>query len=254
MVPRMAIATRQRMKFPLTPASQRAVDFAAGWTLNADCSECSELTAPAALVGAAVGVGMPRIDDASTLWDRCRQRAARWPALAQTTPPHRNGSAPVQFSDEVRLSLRLAQQRLINLPQPLELATEHILLGLAINGLESAVWLRQQGIDPAALDVEIHSLYGQAGRPLEPQREGCAGRSAEIRGGERRRERGQYGRPNRRSGENRRGRKSVRRAPRAWPTQPKLPCCACSMPPRIGHRRGCALSKITRVSCSTTAI
>ena len=67
----------------------------------------------------------------------------------------------LRLSDEVELSLELARQRLADLPQPLELATEHILLGLAAADHEVAAWLRQQGLDPDALEAEIHRLYGR---------------------------------------------------------------------------------------------
>ncbi len=151
------------MKYLLTPASQRAVEFASGWTLSAGCSELSELTAPALLLGL---LSEPECR-ASMILKRlgidARSVQRRWPSLAHKPPP-----APPRFSDEVQLSLRLAQQRLINLPQPLELATEHILLGLAINGGESALWLRQQGIDPASLEAEIRSLYGRSSHLFGP--------------------------------------------------------------------------------------
>ena len=72
---------------------------------------------------------------------------------------------PNRFSTEVELSLRLATDRLTWLPQPLELATEHILLGLAAADHEVAVWLRQRGVDPDQLEAEIRKLYGcQSGR------------------------------------------------------------------------------------------
>ena len=58
------------------------------------------------------------------------------------------------------MSLRLATDRLAGLPQPLELATEHILLGLAAADHEVAVWLRQRGVDPDRLEAEIRKLYG----------------------------------------------------------------------------------------------
>ena len=67
---------------------------------------------------------------------------------------------PKPFSAEVELSLRLAADRLNGLPQPLELATEHLLLGLAAADHEVAVWLRQRGVDPDRLEAEIRRLYG----------------------------------------------------------------------------------------------
>jgi thiamine-phosphate pyrophosphorylase len=52
------------------------------------------------------------------------------------------------------------------LPQPLELATEHILLGLASADHEVAQWLRQSGVDPDAIEAEILRLYGYQNEPI----------------------------------------------------------------------------------------
>ena len=53
-----------------------------------------------------------------------------------------------------------ALDRLDFLPQPVELATEHLLLGLVAEGHEVSLWLRKQGLDSAALEAEIRKLYG----------------------------------------------------------------------------------------------
>jgi thiamine-phosphate pyrophosphorylase len=52
------------------------------------------------------------------------------------------------------------------LPQPLELATEHILLGLATADHEVSAWLRQKGLTPDAIEEEIFRLYGYQKEPI----------------------------------------------------------------------------------------
>jgi thiamine-phosphate pyrophosphorylase len=53
----------------------------------------------------------------------------------------------------------LAKQQLAYLPQPLELATEHLLLGLTAAEHEVAAWLRERGFAPDALAAEIHAMH-----------------------------------------------------------------------------------------------
>ena len=71
-----------------------------------------------------------------------------------------------QFSADVKVSLAATCQVLQDLPMPLVLATEHLLLGLAAAGHETATWLRQLGLDPRQLAEEIHQQYGISPDPL----------------------------------------------------------------------------------------
>ena len=85
------------------------------------------------------------------------------PIPSSTAPDHptAQGGIPVHgFSAGFAASLAAARRRLFDYPRPLVLATEHILLGLADADHEVAVWLRGQGLDPDAIEVEIHQHYG----------------------------------------------------------------------------------------------
>ena len=154
-------ATLNVMWHQFTAAAQRALVYASGWSNR---TGCDELEAEPLLVGLLVGTGVPGRHHAGTLAidiSAVRRALARSGTEAN---PHRRGDAPQQpFSQEVELSLQLACQRLAVLPQPLELATEHILLGLAAADHEVSLWLRQQGLDPDALEAEICRLYGYRG-------------------------------------------------------------------------------------------
>jgi len=97
---------------------------------------------------------------------RCEARFPAWggsDALPRSSP---EGGIPVRrFSAGVEVSLAAARRRLFDYPRPLILATEHILLGLADAEHEVAVWLRQQGLDPDAIEAEIHQHYGHRRDP-----------------------------------------------------------------------------------------
>lgn len=151
-----AFATLNGMWHQFTAAAGRALVYASGWSNRTGCAELeaepllvgllSEPECRAATMLARLAIDIPAI----------RQR---WPKLTQDDPPPQRGEKK-PFSKEVERSLELAQQRLAVLPQPLELATEHILLGLAAADHEVSAWLRQRGLDPDALEEEIRKLYG----------------------------------------------------------------------------------------------
>ena len=64
-------------------------------------------------------------------------------------------------------------------PHPLELATEHILLGLAAADHEVAVWLRERGLDPQKLESEILDLHGCNYAPIDYPEEELVAATAE---------------------------------------------------------------------------
>ncbi len=167
-------ATLNDMWYEFTAAAQRALVSASGWSNG---SECDELQPQPLLVGllsqpecrAAVMLAKVAIDIVAV--------RRRWPELVETAA--QSGAAPLlahakaafstlpydamrtqRFSKDVELSLELARQRLALLPQPLELATEHMLLGLATADHEVSLWLREKGLDPEQLEAEICRLYG----------------------------------------------------------------------------------------------
>ena len=86
---------------------------------------------------------------------------ARAPILKSQIRSARGGLPPKFLSlPTVEDSIQVACDRLDFLPRRPELATEHLLLGLVSADHEVAVWLRQQGLDPDAIEAEIRSLHG----------------------------------------------------------------------------------------------
>jgi len=165
------------MEPEFTPAAQRAIAEAGHWLGREDSDE---LEAPALLLGllaesecrAALMLARCGIDTGGV--------RRRWPGLVrcESRPPARGraeGRSPSasdtdtpagRFSPDVKASLTAVRLRLIEYSQPLPLATEHLLLGLAAAEHEVAVWLREQGIEPESLEEEIHHLYGHCPGPL----------------------------------------------------------------------------------------
>ncbi len=152
------------MQYQYTPAAQRALDAAAGWAGGEDSDE---LQAPALLLGLlAESECRAAIMLASHGIDRMAVRR-RWGELAPRRIPSEGGEAiPGRFSDDLWWTFFAASERLREYPQPLELATEHLLLGLVAAEHEVSAWLQDQGLDPDTLEAEVHRLYGHRPGPL----------------------------------------------------------------------------------------
>jgi len=159
------------MQYEFTSGASRALTAAAGWRSREDCNE---LRASALLLGllaesecrAAIMLANGGIDAAAI--------RRRWPELSPATPPTGGVGAIVRrFSSEVESSLNAVCQRLAEYSPAPELATEHLLLGLAAAEHEVSAWLRQHGLDPDTLEAEICRLYGYrpGSLPLELEEE-----------------------------------------------------------------------------------
>jgi len=146
------------MSWSFTAAAERALDEAAAWT---SCADRADLDTPELLLGLlaepecraarilqAAGVDMSVV-------------AQRWPDL------HReNRLTRREFSPAVLAAIEAAIDRLWEYPRPLQLATEHLLLGLVAATGETAEWLAAQGLQASQLEAEIHQLYGHNPGPL----------------------------------------------------------------------------------------
>ena len=164
-----------------TAGAQRAMAEAACWSDRTGRDECD---GPAILLGllaesecrAAALLSRHEITA-----DAVRQR---WPHLIREMNPTAdptNSGPPLasrrgrRFSENARASLEMATAWLAEHGQPPELATEHVLLGLAAADHEVGVWLRQQGLGPEIVDQQIRHAYGPSldaasvGRASQPQ-------------------------------------------------------------------------------------
>lgn len=161
------------MQLHLTPGAQRALHEAATWSGG---EEASAVEASALLLGllserecrAALKLDEHAIDAPAV--------RKRWPNLtaAKGVPVPTNDAVvdvPL-LSADVRASLAAVSERLEDFPQPLTLATEHLLLALVAADHELAGWLRERGLDADRLEQEIRDHYHLAKGPL-PFDDGC---------------------------------------------------------------------------------
>ena len=169
-----------RMELQFTPGAERAIRSASEWS---DCSDSPQISAQSLLLGllaetecrAAITLEIFQIDTPAIL--------AKWPRFAAPNPDEirdkesgenlrtarteADQPVPVErFSADVKVSFAATLELLEDLPTPLILATEHLLLGLTAADHEVAAWLRLLGLDPRALAEEIHQQYGISPEPL----------------------------------------------------------------------------------------
>ncbi len=72
-----------------------------------------------------------------------------------------------RFSPEIQAAVAIAKDLLADLPHPLLIATEHLLLGLVASPEGVGSWLRQCGLNASALRDEILEQYGLTPLPAE---------------------------------------------------------------------------------------
>ena len=70
------------------------------------------------------------------------------------------------FSPEWTKCLGAAENLLVEYPRPLELATEHLLLGMVAADNDASRWLAECGLYADALEAEVHRLAGHQPGPL----------------------------------------------------------------------------------------
>ncbi len=91
----------------------------------------------------------------------------RWPNLTLNPSGGVKKISPDCFAADTLDSFTTAAEHFADFPQPLEFATEHVLLGLVAANHEVAQWLQQQGLDCRQLDIQIRQLYGYCLEPLD---------------------------------------------------------------------------------------
>jgi len=136
-----------------TAGAERVLSEAARWS---GCGDSNGFGAPSLLLGllaetecrAAIVLARHGIAAADV--------QKHWPRLVRSEVPLQPG----RFGDEVEQSLSTVVARLGDDPQPLVLATEHLLLGLALGEHETGDWIRQRGVDYNSLEEEIRRQYG----------------------------------------------------------------------------------------------
>ena len=166
------------MKPLLTPGAQRAFAEAANWLPEADLAALEAAIGPSAeLVLSPIGLAELVLGLLSEPDCRAAQMLAdigvetvvvldRWPDLVSLPAEDFLPLAGRRWSAEVEVAVAAAEKCLADYPKPLELATEHLLLGIASTQTEVATWLRQRGLNRDQLEREIHRIYGHEPGPL----------------------------------------------------------------------------------------
>ena len=148
------------MRYQFTPAAERVFQAAAGW---ASCDDLDALQLPEILLGL---LDEPECRAAQMLAEFSVDPLAvqnRWNLRTSSGPAERVG----RFSVPLKRSLREAESRLWDYPQPITLATEHLLLGILADENDVAKWLQDLGMDADSLEERIHRFAGHERRPLE---------------------------------------------------------------------------------------
>ena len=153
-------------RYDLTPAAQRALAAASGWTnyegdTGLDLAQLllgllAEPECRAAIMLAKQGIEPAMVQ-------------ARWPDLQRAADAKHavSGLHPPQHSDRLQNAFHTVAARLSEHPQPLMLGTEHLLLGLLMAGEEVSDWLQDQGLSADCLADEIGRMHGIVPGPLE---------------------------------------------------------------------------------------
>jgi thiamine-phosphate pyrophosphorylase len=167
------------MQYCFTPAAQRTLLQALAWS---DSNEDAELHVPALLLGllsetecwGAQILARHGIDRETLLrhWPELRQIDRSANAARPRSSSDETHFIPPRFSADVEMAIQAACQRMHGYPRPLTLATEHLVLGLALADQPMATWLRSQGIETAVLEIEIrkrHAIHGEPSEPTGPE-------------------------------------------------------------------------------------
>jgi thiamine-phosphate pyrophosphorylase len=90
---------------------------------------------------------------------------SQFPSLRSAAASAAN-DLPLQDSRAWSACIRAVEDLLVEYPRPLELATEHLLLGLIAIDNDVARWLAERGLAAEALEAEVHRLSGHQPGPL----------------------------------------------------------------------------------------
>jgi thiamine-phosphate pyrophosphorylase len=164
------------MEIQFTAAAERALKAASGWANGGDRDLISpvqlllglldEAESRAAEMLTARGIDAPAV-------------LARWPRLV---PSAVGDEAQSELSTELRDALATAASHLHGIARPLELATEHLLLGLVASHNELADWLAERGFAADELTEEIRRLHGYVDKSEADVEEVAAPLAIDVRG------------------------------------------------------------------------
>jgi len=151
------------MSYQYTPAAERALHAAAGRLPRCE----TELTSFYVLLGL---LSEPECRAAKILEAQAIDETAiraRWPE-AEVRESAKSGIAGSvrPLSLDLENAFHSAIIRLDENPRNCQLASEHLLLGIALDAGDIGVWLRDRGVNPDAMEAEICARYGIDHSPI----------------------------------------------------------------------------------------
>ena len=160
--------------YRFTPAAERAIRAAGNWSYGGT----GLISPPDLLLGLLAEAESRAAEMLSAKGVSSAEVLDRWPSLRSVGEQVTTNG---QFSPAVQVALFAAASLLTDFPRPLELATEHLLLGLVAADDELAEWLAERGFAVGALKDQICRLYGYATNGESDDDETMAEVSASVR-------------------------------------------------------------------------
>ncbi|MBN2295944.1 MAG: thiamine phosphate synthase [Pirellulales bacterium] len=142
------------MQVIFTPATERAIAEAARWSTGHNLVELQTVPMLLGLLAESECRAAVILRKHNITKETLTQH---WPELRSKEG---NSADGIKYSADLRLSLEIVTQWLVENGQTPELATEHVLLALAAADHELGRWLRDQGVAPQSIREEIAQLYG----------------------------------------------------------------------------------------------
>ena len=163
------------MQVIFTPAGERAIAEAGRWSTGRGDAELQTVPMLLGLLAEAECRAAAILHRHDISMETIK---GHWPNLhikpedspdAPIAPEYPHFFGGIKPSPDLQMSLEIVTQWLGDNFQSLELATEHILLGLADADHELGRWLREQGVDPRSIREKIAQSYDWPAETVSPQ-------------------------------------------------------------------------------------
>jgi thiamine-phosphate pyrophosphorylase len=151
--------TLNAMRYELTPAAERALEQAANWTGPDDSHAAVSLLLGLLAEGecrAAQMLSSGGVDRAKV--------AQRWPEVTRRKPSKQRR---LNVEHALDLVIGAALERLTDFGSTIDLATEHLLLGITASRGDVSEWLKEQGCSADSIEAAIHRLYRHDASPID---------------------------------------------------------------------------------------
>lgn len=148
------------MSLHFTPAAQRALEAASAWRCESpDSGELDQVQLLLGLLNDHESRAGQRLAERGVRSGDVSERWRRWRVVGESINKR-------PLASGVASLLSQAEERLWELPRPLQIGTEHLLLALVLDPGEIGGLLRDKGFQVANLESEIYALHGVTPGPV----------------------------------------------------------------------------------------